>query len=179
MIDSIAWVESSPPWMFWWKWYLCGFWLVFLFFFLRFNDHKLFFSPHFSLLLFTTSHSSHMLKFMTSFQSHEIKSLGFIFLPFFPPWFFLFSLAISLALFFSFSHFSTRRNAFPFLIVSIVFHTANHFRSFIRFFFSSSSSFAWSIFRRELSLLLLFIFKRLPNTRFLVHALLLQFLESI
>lgn len=53
------------------------------------------FFSHFSLL-FTTSHSSHMLKFMTSFQSHEIKSLGFIF----PPTLILFLLLFLLSLFF-------------------------------------------------------------------------------
>lgn len=51
---------------------------------------------------YDTSHSSHMLKFMTSFRSHEIKSLGFIFFALFlfqcfdflAPFYFRFELAL-------------------------------------------------------------------------------------
>lgn len=116
-----------------------------------------FFLSHFSLL-FTTSHSSHMLKFMTSFRSHEIKSLGFIFLP-------AFFQLISPTLLLSRSHTFARVGI---LSLPDCFHRLSYCEPFpyicsVVFF---CTLFVWSIFWRELSLLLLFIFKRLPNTRF-------------
>lgn len=128
------------------KWYLCG---IKPFFSLCSTTFFLHFSP-----LFTTSHSSHMLKFMTSFRSHEIKSLGFIF-------FYLFFLCftlISLCPPCVWIHFPS----WLFSTLYLWYCFAIYFR--LRFF----SIIARAYSRRELSLLLLFILKRLPNTRPLV-----------
>lgn len=88
---------------------------------------------------------------------------------------FVFASFSLVAFFSSFTHFCTLWNSFPSWLFPSSFILPAISVPFVFYCFF----FAWSIFWREFSLLLLFIFKRLPNTRFLVHALLLQFLESI
>lgn len=116
---------------------------------------------------YDTSHSSHMLKFMTSFRSHEIKSLGFIFpSTFFSSHFFsilwfslpflfhLFPLSASYSFFCSFFYSIPFCHSLPcrlFLHCCFAFDITHPFSFFWHF--------ALSIFWYESSLLLPFISK--------------------